>query len=204
VRPWTIFEQWLARGFNAPHEKGSLDPRGSEKHLTDSDNTFAMLRPRFLRISGLLRTAIVWAPVIFASVLQAGCDDGRIARVPVSGKVLIDGRPATIGSVRFYPQSGQGRPSSGTIQPDGSFSLFTFEENDGIPPGVYDVTVSAIEIYGNDDKMRYHLPKKYTNRRDSGITKSIEGATDSMLIELTWGGEKPETFEGRARDGKPL
>jgi hypothetical protein len=116
-------------------------------------------------------------------------------RVPVSGKVLIDGQPATTGSLAFYPQSGQGRPSAAKIEPDGRFSLSTFEENDGIPTGTYDVTVSAMEIFDNDEKIRYHLPKKYGDRRTAGLTKTVEGPTDSMHIELTWDGVRGPVTE---------
>jgi hypothetical protein len=130
------------------------------------------------------------------AMLSAGCSDGRPERVHVSGKVLIDNQPVTSGSVQFLPRSG-GRPSSGKIGRDGSFSLFTFAEDDGCPPGSYDVIVSSIEIL-SDTQVRYHLPKKYGSPQSSGITKSIESATDSMLIELTWDGA-PGPFVERAQ-----
>lgn len=126
-------------------------------------------------------------------VMFAGCSDGRPERVRVSGKVLIDNRPANSGSVQFLPRSG-GRPSSGKIQADGSFALFTFEEHDGCPPGTYDVIVSSIEIV-SDTQVRYHLPKKYGSPQTAGIIKTVDEPTDSMLIELTWDGARGPVTE---------
>jgi hypothetical protein len=129
----------------------------------------------------------------FVAVLLSGCGDGRPERVRVSGKVLIDNQPVTSGSVQFLPRHG-GRPSSGKIQTDGSFSLFTFEERDGCPPGTYDVIVSSIEIL-NDTQVRYHLPKKYGSPQTSGISKTVDEPVDSMLIELTWDGMRGSMTE---------
>lgn len=131
------------------------------------------------------------------SLCTLGCGDGRPMRVPVSGKVLVDGTPATRGSLSFYPESGQGRPSSAAIKSDGSFTVYTFEKDDGIPPGTYDVTVLAMETIGpeGEEKIRYHIPKKYADRTTAGITKTIEGPTDSMLIELTWDGVRGPVVE---------
>jgi hypothetical protein len=140
-----------------------------------------------------------YRPILFAvgmAMLSAGCSDGRPERVHVSGKVLIDNQPVNSGSIQFLPRSG-GRPSSGKIRRDGSFSLFTFAEDDGCPPGSYDVIVSSIELL-SDTQIRYHLPKKYGRPQTSGITKTVETATDAMLIELSWeGAEGPTTENAR-------
>jgi hypothetical protein len=134
---------------------------------------------------------------MLVSICTLGCGDGRPSRLPVSGKVLIDGAPATRGSLAFYPKTGQGRPSSAAIKSDGSFSVFTFEEHDGIPPGTYEVTALAMETIGpeGEEKIRYHLPKKYGNRSTAGITKTIDAPTDSMLIELSWDGVRGPVVE---------
>jgi hypothetical protein len=117
-----------------------------------------------------------------------GCSDGRPTRVPVSGKVLIDGQAVTFGSLQFLPKSGQGRPSSASIRADGTFIVSTFEDDDGCTLGSFDVLVNATEEI-NDTQRRYNVPKKYGDRRTSGITKTVDEPTDSMLIELTWDGK---------------
>jgi hypothetical protein len=122
---------------------------------------------------------------------MSGCKDGRPARVPVSGKVLIDGQPVKLGNVTFYPKTARGRPSNGTIQPDGSFSLFTFTLNDGAPTGSFDVAIHAKEYVSknlNEEKFICQVPRKYEDVKTSGIEKTIEGPTNDMTIELTWKG----------------
>jgi len=47
------------------------------------------------------------------SLFAIGCSDGRPDRVPVSGQVLIDGKPLTCGGVTFIPDGH--RASHGTI-----------------------------------------------------------------------------------------
>lgn len=117
----------------------------------------------------------------------AGCGDGRPARVPVSGKVLIDGQPLNYGAVRFTPADG--RPATGELGPDGSFTLTTFESGDGAAPGTHAVTVHPAEQLSSD-RMRWHAPKKYQSVKTSEISRTIDGPTDAIVIELTWGGEK--------------
>jgi hypothetical protein len=107
---------------------------------------------------------------------------------------MIDGEPATSGSLQFLSQEGTGRPSAAKILPDGSFSIFTFEENDGCPLGTYDVVVTSMEEL-SETKVRYNLPKKYGDRRTSGIVKTVDGPTDSIVIELTWDGKKGPIIE---------
>lgn len=122
--------------------------------------------------------------------LLAGCGDGRPQRVPVAGQVLIDGQPVTAGVIRFQPE--QGRAATGEIGPDGSFSLSTFDEGDGAIPGKHTVTVFAREVVG-DAHIRWLAPKKYGQPSHSGLTQSIDGPTNSIVINLTWG-DQPGPF----------
>jgi hypothetical protein len=117
----------------------------------------------------------------------SGCGDGRPARVPVSGKVLIDGQPLTVGAVRFVPE--HGRPATGAIGKDGSFTLGTFEKTDGVVLGKHVVTVHASEEISNTQR-RWNAPKKYQSEETSGLTQTVAGAMDSVTIEITWGGQK--------------
>lgn len=117
----------------------------------------------------------------------AGCSDGRPPRVPVKGQVLIDGKPLHTGGVRFTPVNG--RPSSGAIDNEGRFSLSTFEPGDGCTLGKHIVTVVAVEELGGNAR-RWHIPKRYTSASTSGLSQEIEGANETVRIELTWAGEK--------------
>jgi hypothetical protein len=141
---------------------------------------------------------ILTLTLCFVVAALLGCGDGRPARVPVSGKVVIDGKPLTLGAVRFTPE--QGRQATGEIQRDGSFTLTTFDPNDGVVTGTHVVTVHAREDLGGT-KVRWNTPKKYNDAAQSGLTQKIDGPTDSLVIELTWGGKPgPIVENSRSRE----
>lgn len=123
-----------------------------------------------------------------ALVSASGCGDGRPKRVPVSGQVLIDGKPLDHGFIRVVPLGA--RPASGRIGPDGRFHLTTFEPGDGAVLGTHSVSVTAGEAL-SDTATRWHAPKKYSNTQTSGLTVTINGPTDSLIVELTWDGAGP-------------
>jgi hypothetical protein len=138
-----------------------------------------MAKPRYLITNLLL---LLW--------IATGCSDGRPSRVPVTGKVLIDGRPLTHGYVRFIPEGA--RPSSGTLDSEGRFTLSCYEGADGAVVGKHRVEVSGMQSV-SEWKARWHAPKKYADHGSSGITKEVTGPTDVMLIELSWEGGSPFT-----------
>ncbi len=123
-----------------------------------------------------------------ALVALPGCGDGRPKRVQVSGQVLIDGKPLTLGFIRLAPENA--RPASARIGPDGRFTLATFESDDGAVLGTHPVVVRATELL-SPTKVKWFAPKKYADERTSGLTATIDGPTDSLVIELTWDGGKP-------------
>ena len=124
--------------------------------------------------------------VLFASAL-VGCDD-KPDRARIQGKVLIDGKPLTYGSVRFVP--GDARPASAKLDDEGNFTLSTFGKNDGIVYGVHKVSVNAGEWIG-DNERKWHAPPKYFRYQSSGLTQEITADTETVEINLTWDGSKP-------------
>jgi hypothetical protein len=118
----------------------------------------------------------------FAILASTGCDDGRPERVTVSGRVLIDGKPLTIGNVKFVPNGA--RPSSGKLDQDGRFTLTCFDGNDGAVPGLHRVQVSAMEVV-DQNKVRWLAPIRYANFRTSGIEIEITEPVDDLTIELS-------------------
>jgi len=125
---------------------------------------------------------------ICAVLSLAGCGDGRPARVPVSGTVVIDGQPLTCGSISFI-QSGT-RPAAGPIGSDGRFTLTCFEAGDGAIPGHYRVAVAGLEPV-NERTNRWHAPKRYSDPSTSGIEVEITEPIEDLKIEITWDGGKP-------------
>jgi hypothetical protein len=129
-----------------------------------------------------------WLLAALALSGVAGCSDARPARVPVSGRVVIDGKPLTHGNVKFVPSGG--RPSSGKVDGEGRFTLTCYDGEDGAIPGAHRVAVSAGKIL-SDSKMQWFAPKKYADFRTSGLSCEITEPTDNLTIELTWDGGKP-------------
>jgi hypothetical protein len=82
-----------------------------------------------------------------AVVSSAGCGgNDRPKTIPVTGRMTIDGQePGEFGKLFFNPtQSAEGysaRPASGSFNTDGSYSVMSWEPNDGLVPGHYTVRI---------------------------------------------------------------
>jgi hypothetical protein len=136
----------------------------------------------------MLSARVAWLIVPLAATLLAGCGPSRPDLVEVSGQVLIDGQPLSIGNIKFVPNGG--RASWGKIDENGRFTLTCYEAYDGAIPGTHRVQVSAIEMI-SASKAKWHAPKKYADFRTSGLEYTITEPTDDVKIELTWDGGKP-------------
>jgi hypothetical protein len=126
--------------------------------------------------------------IVLLSLLSAGCGDGRPRRVPVSGRVTVDGTPLKAGFVQIYPDND--RAASGPIGPDGRFTLTTFEKEDGCVLGKHRALVIASE-HKSAYVVKWLAPKKYSAVNTSGLEVEIAGPTDDLEIKLTWDGGKP-------------
>jgi hypothetical protein len=83
-------------------------------------------------------SVILFAAVCFLSVI--GCSNN----VPLRGRVLDqEGNPITVGMVNFVSDKGLSRAK---IQPDGSYTVGTLKQSDGLPPGTYKVYVTNAEV----------------------------------------------------------
>ncbi len=127
------------------------------------------------------------------AVVGCGQAEKRPDRVPVSGRVTIDGKPLEYGTVQVIPTGD--RPASGKIGADGRFELMTYDPGDGCVLGQHRVAVIANESI--DAGQRWHAPKKYIDPEQSGLSINITGPTSDLVIELTWDGQEPfvERFE---------
>lgn len=118
---------------------------------------------------------------------MAGCAEEGPKLVPVAGKVLVDGKPVTFGSIRFVPSGA--RPSDATIEEDGTFRLRYNNTRDGAVLGTHRVEVHGNEILG-PSRVRWHAPPSAASIGTSGITQEITGPVEDLVIELKWGSKK--------------
>ena len=120
---------------------------------------------------------------LFALVLigfTVGCGNGN---VKVNGKVVFsdDNSPVTVGTICF--ESGN-TASRGNIKEDGTFSVYSIKENDGIPPGEYKVYfLNTIKGEGNilAPTLIPQLHTKYQKAATTDITMTIDKSTKSPL-----------------------
>src|SRR3954451_14509686 len=126
-------------------------------------------------------------------LVGAGCDK-KMARYPVHGSVLIDGKPAENAMVIFCPVGGseelQKHRPFGLTGPDGKFELTTMSKADGSPTGDYKVLIQWPEVKGTgpggrpmfgDDR----LHNRYMNLEKSQLTATIkDGPVDLPPFEL--------------------
>jgi hypothetical protein len=120
---------------------------------------------------GVLLTPLVCA-------LLSGCGDGKPAVYPVTGQVLVKGKPADGAYVVFHPKCGgddkSPRPYA-TTDSSGNFKLTTYESEDGAPAGGYRVSIvwrpqpkSQLEAEGTD-----RLHGKYANAASAGLEAEV-------------------------------
>jgi hypothetical protein len=124
------------------------------------------------------------------SFFVVGCNRGP-AMVPLTGKVIYNGKPLEFGTVAFQPPGGQ--PARGDIQPDGTFTLSTYRLNDGVVLGKHKVRVACYESQrpgtvkppGEQSLGKLLIPKKYTLFEQSGLTAEVhEGENPPLTFEL--------------------
>ena len=134
---------------------------------------------RWLRFNWLL---------ILPLLILGGCGKGRTPCVPVSGRVLLDGKPVPQGFIRVIPANG--RPATGTLDADGRFRLTTFDDGDGCIRGTHAVEVIARQRI-SPTQSRWLAPRRYFDAATSGITVTVDKATDALQIDLVSDHEKP-------------
>jgi hypothetical protein len=97
--------------------------------------------------------------------------------LPVKGKVLLKGQPILNGTISFEPDNG-GREANGNIE-NGTFSLTTFQKDDGAVAGLHRVAVK-----GAGGGKKDPVPLKYHNYSSSGLTVEVSADKAEYVIEL--------------------
>lgn len=84
---------------------------------------------------------------------DGGAGGEKVATVPFSGKVTLDGQPYGSVSLQFYPEdaSGGSRTSYAVVAEDGTFEATTYVTGDGIVPGKYTIKVGSDQDLASTD-----------------------------------------------------
>ncbi len=137
------------------------------------------------------------------AMLVAGC--GKSSDLaPVTGIVTYRGEPVTEGRVAFYPE--KGRPAIGVIQADGSYTLTTFEENDGALIGEHRVTIKATRISEAGEPQSFEeelaqlhaqdleftptptvewiVPQEYASPQTTPLRRTVAAGENTIFLDL--------------------
>jgi hypothetical protein len=129
----------------------------------------------------------VFVAVIFVLlVLTNGCGNNYI---PCGGKVTFDdGTPLTKGTIRFTSSN---LMATGIIQSDGTFTLTTLKEGDGLPTGEYSVSIIEAAEETIDPVTSYVISskplidQKFEENETSNIRYSVKPETKEIHIIVT-------------------
>ena len=143
-----------------------------------------------------MRMSVGWRglsmPVALAWLALSGCGDSdRLPTVPVSGTLLIDGKPVSKGSIHFHPE--KGRAATGIVK-DGSFTLSTYSDDDGGIAGKNRVAVEVVEqvpLKGGDTASKSLIAPNFSTPDESGIPIEIPAkGVQNLKIDIVGKGVK--------------
>lgn len=145
---------------------------------------------RLLRPLGLLG--------LLAAVVGCGGSPSQVSMpvektVPVSGVIKYQNKPVASASVRFQSLDGK-ITSRGQTDAAGIFSLSTYGNNDGCPPGTYKVMVAVSGVKEIEPGVlapeppggfKSPIPTKYANFATTDITQPVKAdGKNEVIIEL--------------------
>lgn len=129
--------------------------------------------------------------LLLCLVVLAGCGgDGGFA--PVTGRVLLNGKPVEGAAVLFEPEAG-GVPATGVTNANGEFSLSTTGHGVGAAIGKHGVSVSKQVVAQPNRKveegeivpMKYETPEKYASTRTSGFSIDVKRGMKPVELQLS-------------------
>lgn len=121
----------------------------------------------------------IFLPVIclIAMIAVAGCGPSAPATVPVSGTVLMDGKPLDGASVTFIAATG-GTVAYGTTDSSGKFTLMTTIGETATPgavPGSHKVGVAkSTNDGGTETAEAFSDPKKMAVKMGGAMTSNVK------------------------------
>jgi hypothetical protein len=134
---------------------------------------------------------------LLLALAAAGCGKAKPATAPVTGRVLLDGKPLAGAAIMLEPVSG-GVPARGSTGGDGSFTLSTFGRDDGALVGRHRVSVSkfVVEAVAANElgleaapapaglQPKASLPARYADAKTSGLEATVEAGGTKVEFAL--------------------
>lgn len=110
---------------------------------------------------------------ILAAMAGCGTDENLPPTVPVTGKVVYQGKPVKNAIVKFFPaENVEGNPAYARTVDDGTYQLTTYEFADGAVPGEHTVTVRLFNA-------PITLPAQYGSRETTPLHFTVESETEN-------------------------
>ncbi|MFM7316165.1 MAG: hypothetical protein ACKO85_02895 [Isosphaeraceae bacterium] len=131
-------------------------------------------------------------------LLLSGCSSSEPSRYAVSGKVTMDGKPASLVTVNFIPGDPDStNRGSGPTDPNGVFKIGEDGKNSGLPAGEYKVSFSQTLINGKptlagsggkaEEKVkteREAVADEFRDPKTSPVTATIGSGTNEFTFEI--------------------
>lgn len=120
-----------------------------------------------------------------AALALAGCSRSHERETAqVLGVVTLDGKPLTRGTVMFVPETG--RAGTGVIAADGSYTLTTYQPDDGALVGRHKVSVAIPLGSETASAQASPIPQRYMSADSSGLAFEVKAGEENRIdLKLT-------------------
>ena len=132
-----------------------------------------------------------FAPACLAVVLASCSDDGQVPVYPVSGTVKFGSEVPVGAQVVLHPvgpAAAENVVATGTVGPDGTFKVGTYDSADGAPAGEYKATLQWFKVVKGDGGVGRGpnvLPRNYADPAKTPVTLTVaEAATEVPPIVI--------------------
>jgi hypothetical protein len=144
----------------------------------------------------------LWTFALLVPLALTGCGGEKVVRV--SGTVTVGGKPVPGGTISFVPPAG--KAAVGSINPDGTYTLGTYQTSDGALLGSHKVVIHATRVGSGSivsgpttfedelkpvkdsgkaivpGKVDWIVPERFSQLATTDLTASVE--TDGQRIDF--------------------
>ena len=115
-------------------------------------------------------------------IMMVGCGGPPADMGFVTGVVTLDGDPVGNASIVFYPAGA--RSSSGFTDAAGNYELAQTRDRKGAAIGTHKITITQDASDLEENVKRVKLPGKYGDQKKTDLTKTVEGGSNVIDLEL--------------------